>query len=172
MASVRLPWFVFAAILLGASISWWHAYPELPERVASHFNGAGVPNGWMTKDQFFTLSAFLVALAIFTGLLPPFLISKMNPSLINLPNKEYWLAPGQHDATVAYFRLWFAWFACGLLLFVALVLRVVVESNRSASPRLPNGPFIALLLGFLVFTAGCIVALHRRFSNTEADNVN
>lgn len=172
MASVRLPWFLFAAILLIASISWWHAYPEMPERIASHFSGAGVPNGWMTKDQFFTLNAFLVAMAVFTGLFPPFLISKTDPSLINLPNKEYWLAPRQHAATAAYFRLWFAWFACGLLFFVALVLQLVVESNRSASPRIPNGPFIALLVGFLVFTAGCIVALHRRFSNAEADKVN
>ncbi len=108
MASARLPWFLFATILLIASISWWHAYPELPERIASHFNGAGVPNGWMTKDQFFTLNAFLVGMAVFTGLFPPFMIAKVDPSLINLPNKDYWLAPG------SMLQPWHT-FGCGLL---------------------------------------------------------
>ncbi len=162
MASVRLPWFVFAAILLGASISWWHAYPELPERVASHFNGAGVPNGWMTKDQFFTLSAFLVALAIFTGLLPPFLISKMNPSLINLPNKEYWLAPGQHDATVAYFRLWFAWFACGLLFFVALVSTGGGGKQPQRVTQAPEWPVHRFAVGISCFYG----RMHRRVASS------
>ena len=164
MLDKRLPWVLFSMVFLVTLFSWWQGYSEIPERLASHFNAAGAPNGWMSKDQFFTLNALLVGLAIFIGVFPPLLIAKLPPNLINLPNKDYWLAPERRAETVTFFERWFAWFACAFLLFLALVMQMVIQSNRSATPELPSDQFMFLLFGFLLFTAVWVVLMARKFS--------
>ena len=162
----RLPWFLFAVIFFVTLFGWWRGYAGMPERLASHFDAAGAPNGWMSKDQFFTLNSILAGLAVFIGLFPPLLIAKLSPSLINLPNKNYWLAPEHRDETIAFFERWFGWFACAFLLFLALVMQMVIESNRSATPQLPSDQFMYLLVGFLLFTGVWVFLMVWKFSRT------
>ena len=44
---------VFAVLLVVALALLAVYYPQLPERMASHFNGAGRANGWSSKAFFF-----------------------------------------------------------------------------------------------------------------------
>lgn len=166
MANPRLPWILFAMLLVFASFSWRADYHALPDRVASHFDTNGDPNGWMTKDHFLALNVALVGLAALVGLLPPFLVAKVPPALINLPNKAYWLAPERHAETVSFFVLWFGWFACALLIFVARIMYLVFLANVSSTFRLPGRQFIFDLVGFLVLTAVFVIAMIRKFSRT------
>ena len=164
MESTRLPWLVFLAITVVALIAWGHSYNQMPERMASHFNAGGVPNGWMTKNQFFTLNVILIAVAGFSGFYPARKIARVPTSKINLPNKEYWLDPVRREDTLAYFQQWFAWFGCAILLLVVLVMQLVIESNRSPVPMLPLVPIMTLLFGFLGYIVIRTVAMYRKFS--------
>ena len=94
MESTQLPCLVFLAI---AVVAWGYSYDQMPPRRASHFNAAGAPNGWMTKNQFFTLNVILIAVAAFSGLFPAHKIAQVPTSKINLPNKEYWLDPTRRE---------------------------------------------------------------------------
>jgi len=63
----------------------------LPENIASHFNGTGVPNGCMSKEgyiQFILL--FAVGIPTLTVGSISFAMSYASGT-INIPNKEYWL---------------------------------------------------------------------------------
>ncbi len=82
-------------------------YPNLPETVASHFNGLGKPDGWMTKQNFVIFESVLLLIIIFEFTLLPFVIEKMPNSLINLPNKDYWLATERREATLGVIRGYF-----------------------------------------------------------------
>ena len=74
---------------------------ELPARVASHFDGAGRPNGWMARDGFVLFQCGLVlTLGALFGIGGRLL--KVTPNgWINLPNKNYWLAPERRAESVA-----------------------------------------------------------------------
>jgi hypothetical protein len=64
--AIWVPWLAIVAML--AEIAYFYA--QLPPTIASHFNAAGVANGWAPKTQFFTVIVPICAmfLAIFTFL--------------------------------------------------------------------------------------------------------
>jgi hypothetical protein len=64
--AIWVPW--LGLVLMVAEIAYF--YPQLPAVIASHFNAAGVANGWAPKTQFLTVILPICAmfLAIFTFL--------------------------------------------------------------------------------------------------------
>ena len=56
-------------------------WPLMSERMVSHFDGAGNPNGWSSRSTFFCLYAGLTVMIIFMFRFPA--------SLISMPNREY-----------------------------------------------------------------------------------
>jgi len=97
MQDARLPRTLFAVLAAGAAIYFSSYYAELPEVVASHFHAQGVPIRWLIKSAFFAVFVGASVLAVLVGFGIPRIISLMPPELINLPKKQYWLAP-QHLA--------------------------------------------------------------------------
>src|ERR1700749_4907397 len=69
-------------------------------------------NGCQTKSQFFIVELVMLGVCLLIGFGIPFIISIAPPSMINLPNKEFWLAPIRRDHTISIFRIHMAWFAC------------------------------------------------------------
>ena len=64
-------------------------YPQLPDMVAAHFDAAGSPDGWVTKNSFMAvyIGAALFIVALFSGIAS--VIAQLPDSKINLPNKDY-----------------------------------------------------------------------------------
>jgi len=110
----RLPKIIFVLLALYAVVHFSSVYPQLPNVVASHFNGRGAPNGWQTKQAFFSVFIGVGILAMVIGLVIPRIIAAVPAQLINLPNKSYWLAPEHRQETMAFLNAYFAWFGCGL----------------------------------------------------------
>jgi hypothetical protein len=52
-------------------IRYWMVWDQLPARIATHFNAAGQPNGWMTREASLTFGLVLTAflLTVFTAIL-------------------------------------------------------------------------------------------------------
>jgi len=165
MSGTRLPWSIFGAIVVCAAAQSIAAFPQLPDRLTSHFGASGLPNGWMSKPAFFALYAAIVALAAFVGLYAPRSIAKKSPERINLPNKEYWLAPERREQTFAFFARSFAWYGCALLLILVLAMGLAIQANFSSPPRLATGPVLAVIGGFVVFNLLWVIQLLRHFSN-------
>lgn len=53
------------------ALRYWMAWDQLPVRLATHFNGAGQPNGWMTREASltFALVLTLILLVVFSVML-------------------------------------------------------------------------------------------------------
>jgi hypothetical protein len=68
--AMMVPWLAFVAMALEI----WRAYDRLPAVIASHFNAAGVPNGFAPKDQVFLtiLGLTFALLCLFTFILSRF----------------------------------------------------------------------------------------------------
>jgi uncharacterized membrane protein len=155
---------LFFAIAVVAVAQCVHDFPLLPGRVASHFGPSGMPNGWMTKSQFLTIYAVMILPALAVEFWVGRRIAKTQGARINLPNKEYWMAPERRASTLAYFESFFAWYGCAFLLLLVFVMGLALRANLEPSPRLPTGPTVATLGVFVLFNVAAIVAMYRRFS--------
>lgn len=134
-------------------------YPQLPHRLASHFDAAGHANGWSSKRAYFALQGFvlLVVTGCF-GALPTWL-ERAPTKLVNLPHKDYWLAPERRAATLARVASALTWFGCVALVLVTSVTSLVIRFNLSREQILPAAPIWALLGGFVVCAALLVLRL-------------
>ena len=122
---------------------------DLPDRVATHFDHKGRPNGWMSRNTHLAfIAGFGLAVPLVVagaGLLPRFLPARS----FNIPHRDYWLAPERKAETVSYLFRHSLWLACGILVFIAGVHLLVVHANRQQPVHLPPVPILAW--------AGCLI---------------
>jgi len=164
----RLPRLVFLALLAAWAVQAWVYYPQLPLHLASHFDGAGHPNGFSSKAAFFGLEALiLVLIAGSFGVLPAQL-HRFSNQLINLPHKDYWLAPQRREATLGAVADAMTWFGCAAVLLLLVVTQLVIRFNLERSPTLPSAPMWALLAGFGLCTV-LLMARLLRFARRPRD---
>ena len=137
-------------------------YPNLPEKMASHFNAVGEPDGWMSKPSFFIFEGFLLLLILAEFTLLPLLIKKFPNSMINMPNKDYWLAKERREATFAEIGHYFEWFSILLLSLFIAINQIIFQANLAKENLSPVA--IWLILGsFLAFVIFWLMKFVRRF---------
>src|SRR5260370_17470748 len=129
MGEARSPRLLFVVLAVGAAVYFSSYYPQLPDVVASHFNGRGVANGWQSKPAFFGLFVAMSVLAAAVGFGIPRIIATLPLQLINLPNKRYWLAPEHLAETMEFFGAYFASFGCAVLLIIILTFPYSIPFN-------------------------------------------
>jgi hypothetical protein len=141
------------------------SYDDLPARVASHFDIYGQPNGWMSRE---TCVGFTLGLGV---LMPAFIVGMMGGagkipvSFVNLPHRDYWLAPDRRQAALAILLRYSLWFACMNVLFVTGLHWLIVQANPPHQPPHLSGLGIALVAGgFLAGTGVWVRLLLRHFS--------
>jgi hypothetical protein len=155
----------FVLLVAGATAFIWLTSLSLPDVVASHFAVDGTANGSMSRGAYLG-----VMLAVVIGL--PALITVVSyfalaapRARINLPNRDYWLAPERRAGTVSYLRAQLARFSAVLLVFLCYVHWLVVRANVIRPPRL-SAPWINVgLVGFAVFAIVWTRLIVRRFRN-------
>jgi hypothetical protein len=136
---------------------------RLPARIASHFGADGLANGFMGREAYLGFTIGLVVLVPALIALLVALAARHFPQFLNLPNRDYWLAPQRREETLAYLATHAAWFAALLSAFALGIHLLVVRANRAVPARLETGPFLALMLIFAIVIVVWAGALARRF---------
>jgi uncharacterized membrane protein len=161
-ANARLPRALFLLTAVCTSIYFSYYYPLLPKVVASHFDLHGIANGWQTKHAFFEVLAGTTVLSAFLVFGIPTLIAVM-PSIINLPNKDYWLAPGQRTASLEFLSGWFAWFGYAVYLVIIVAFDYAMQMNLHSTSGPNPARLWYVLAGLAVFVVICSIRLFGRF---------
>jgi uncharacterized membrane protein len=162
MSTRHLPAIVFLILVASVAGGITMMWPHLPDRLATHFNAAGEPNGWSSKDQLLRL--LLTQLA-------PFLVMfvaagwlrRLPDRFVNLPNKDYWLAPVRKENTLVAIRDWTRWFLIVVFAVLAFMVVEMLRDNLMPSPHyslLPPWLIVPLILAPIF---GMIGWLFRRF---------
>lgn len=152
-----LPDALVSALIAAYSIrigSVWHA---LPARLASHFGVSGEANSFMARDSFFLSMAFVCGLTISVPAIVRFMLHRMPDKLINLPNRDYWLAPERRDTTIERLHGFLSWLAVVIALLFAWTLELIVRANLSGT----GVDMRAFGIGFAAFVASIIYLLAR-----------
>jgi uncharacterized membrane protein len=152
MSRNTLPLALLVATLVAALAAILITSQQLPARVASHFNAAGVPDGWMARSTYmWSMIGMTLGLAAF--LLAVFGITRNFPNSINLPNRDYWLAPERrqetHD-TIFRYGIWLTILTTALFLAIHLS---IVAANSAQPPNLSHGVWLILGAFFLLMSA-------------------
>jgi len=156
---------VFLYVAAVVQLGWIGS--QMPAVVATHYDGAGHPNGWMSRAGMigFQLGILAITAASFLGL--PVLLGRLSPTLINIPHREYWLAPERRNATMTGLQNWMAGMGCGVVLLMMAVAHLVHRANLTTPPRLSSAALLACLGGFLVYIVGSLIVLYRRFPRPQ-----
>ena len=137
---------------------------RLPNRVATHFDGSGRPDGWMSRDSHLR---FMVVFGLAFPLFVPAIVfaSRFLPDrLYNLPHRDYWLAPTRRTETMAYLFKHSLWFSSMALCFVIGIHFSILQRNHLAQAHLSTLLVLALAGCFLAGTAVWGVSLLRHFN--------
>ena len=136
---------------------------QLPDRVATHFDGSGQPNGWMSRSThlLFTLvlglgiPLFVVAVLFVVRFLPD--------SIINIPRRDYWLAAERRAETVAWLFRHSLWFACISVSFITGVHYLIVRANARPPAQLSTPWLLGMVGCFLVALAIWVISMILHF---------
>jgi hypothetical protein len=155
-------WLLLGTVLAGA-VFIAATSGALPPRVATHFGAGGSANGWMPRDGYaWTMGVVQVVLpfALFGALghLP-----KRAERYVNLPHRDYWLAPERRAATVAALRGHGAAMGIVTALLLIGVHAAILDANSRVPPRLDEPVFIGGLAAFVVALLAISASLFRKF---------
>lgn len=157
-AALAAPLAVLVAIWI--RLAWVH--PLLPARIPAHFGPAGQVDRWSDPGEFVLFNALFPAFVTAVMLGSALLAVRLPARWVNLPNREFWLAPERIEATRARLLAHMATFATLTLLLFAAVMEISLSVARSGSARLPALFFWAL--GLYLAGMGFVVAsLFRTF---------
>ena len=147
---------LFAAIVAALVAYVFVTSAQLPDPVASKFDADGKAIAYMSRDVYrmFMAGATLLVplvLLVFLAWLP-----HIKPRFINIPNRDYWLAPERREETLSFLERHALVLGCGSALFFAGMHRLTAQAKSLVPPQLDNPPFL-LMTG--LFVAGVIVAV-------------
>jgi uncharacterized membrane protein len=151
-------WTIFIALLLFAILFVTGTASELPLRVASHFDAAGRPNAFMSRDGYIR---FVLCLCV--GL-PLLLVSVLTAvysraTELKLPNRDYWMAPQRIVRTRSFLVAHGVWFGSLLVVLTCSVHWLELGANRQQPPHLAGEAFAFCMIAFLLATAAWIAVL-------------
>jgi uncharacterized membrane protein len=154
----KIPWIVFALMLLFAVLYVTLTTPHLPAMVAAHFDAAGLATSFMTRSSY---AKFILGMSVALPMAMVALLTLVysNASDMKLPNRDYWLAPERIAQTRSVLVSYAVWFGSTLVAMGCYVHWLELAAHRSAPPQLSNQLFGGGLLAFFLITAGWIVAL-------------
>lgn len=146
-----------------AHVGWY--YGELPSRMASHFGPDGDANGWMSRTAFAVSYVGIVAAMalLYCGL--AWGLPRLPTSMINLPRRDYWLAPERRQRTLEDLGRQLAAIGVATVLFLMLVFHLCLKANINGAfrldPTVMNFP-VALFVGALALWLGGLIWRYAR----------
>jgi uncharacterized membrane protein len=163
---MRLPYLAFTLLGIVLLVDLALTVPSLSEPVATHFDGAGNPNGWMSRRGYaLFMAAFGIGLpALIVALVR--VVSGRFPNRLGLPNRSFWLAAERREETLQFLNWHMGWLATLMMFFVTAIHHLIIMADAARPKALPHAPFFFVMGCFLAGMAVWMVLLWLRFRRT------
>jgi uncharacterized membrane protein len=165
MKTSRIPALVLALVLIGNVVFLASTVALLPQRMATHFDASGHPNGWMGRSSAVVFQGIV-------GLVLPLIITVLFCTIrflptrwINLPRRDFWFSPERREKTCTYFSRQGLWLASLLVGLQALVWYQLIESNSASIPHLSTSVFLVTIAAFGGAMIVWVITFFRHFAN-------
>lgn len=168
MDDPRLPRILYAFLVVVCLLMIAYYYPQMPERMASHFAADGRVNGWQSRGAFFVLMLLITSTSAIVGFVAPWQIAARSNARINLPHRDYWLASERREQTMCFISATMAWFACGILFVLISGTFLALQANLAPERHFNSEAMLVVMGGFLLGLLGLLVRLVRHFRKVPA----
>jgi cytochrome bd-type quinol oxidase subunit 1 len=152
----------YVLLLCALGLTLWQ-HEGLPERVAAHFDAQGNPNGWLSRPAHTALQigALLFMTAVVHGL--AIFVPRIPKDFINIPNRDYWLAPARAAETHAVLAGFAFLIGCAVLFLLTALFYFIYRANLQPEPTLSLNSWWLTggSIGFIFAACGWLVV---RFS--------
>ena len=151
-----------ASLLVGLFVFTQSA--SLPDTVASRFDMAGHPVGFMPRGVY--MAIMLVASSGLPLLIWAMVMRMTRHGRLNVPNAAHWLAAPRREATLRFLRLHTDTFSIVLCVFMGWVSWLVAAANRlpTGAADSPVGlPLMVGVGGFMAFVVVWVLVRLLRF---------
>lgn len=157
-------WFtrIFFALVALAIIQVVYYYPQMPETVASHFDGLGAPNAWSSKQGFFGLYAVILLMLVAVFVFVPGWSEKRAGFGMKIPHRDHWLAPERIEATRRFFRRQMLLMGILHLSLAIVVIQLAILANFDQQLRL-HGSIYWVLGFYFVFLIAWLIHFFLHF---------
>ena len=155
MRQILIVAFVANLILMAVSLA------VLPDQVAIHFGGGGLPDSWASKE--FNAAIFLVLEVPF--FLMFYFASVMNLGIskkyLSIPNKDYWLQEGNLALFQKKFGHYMAEFGVAIFTFFFCINLLAMQANLGKPVKLDETLFMIVFFAYILYTLWWLVRLVR-----------
>jgi hypothetical protein len=136
----------------------WLSARGLPPKVATHFNAAGQPDGWMTRETH-TISFIILGLGMSTFIVGLCYGIRWFPKArLSIPNQKEWQKPAHRNTALNYIFYHSFWLGTLALAFLASINHFIVAANAPGAGTLATrgiqisaGAFIAGIILWIFF---------------------
>jgi uncharacterized membrane protein len=143
-----------------------------PMQMAAHFNVDGDPDRFVSKAEFFWFEIQTMLVVLGVSLVPQLLFLVLPASLINLPNREYWLMEERRAETL--YRL--SSFGASLFGIIILTVQAAFEIAAYANLRTPihfdSQQMLIVMIGSLIGIFGLLAWMIFSFRLPDQMNVS
>ena len=147
---------IFFALVALAIIQVAYYYPQMPDTVASHFDGLGAPNAWSSKEGFFGLYLIILLMLVAIFVFVPGWSEKRPGFGMKIPHPDHWLAPERIESTRQFFRRQMLLMGIVHLSLAIIVIQLAILANFDQQPRLHDSIIWALGFYFVFLVAWLI----------------
>lgn len=176
MKNTKLPQIIWAISVVLFIASVFIFAQSLPNRVATHFDATGHPNGWMTRAQY--ISFFILSGVVFSGFVIGvcYMIRFFPSSTLNVPNKEYWRLPENYSVACDILFSKSFWLAAMGPVWLACLNYSLVQANLTSPPLLNWAAAwilsVFFIAGTLVWSIFLIMPFMKRTKAGQSDPVS
>jgi uncharacterized membrane protein len=164
MKTSRIPGTIFGLLLISYIAFLICTISLLPQRMATHFDASGHPNGWMSRSSavvFQGCIGLILPLIIAAGF---FTVRFVSPDQIRVPRRDFWLAPERRAETCAYLSGRGFTLASLLVLLQGAVWYQLIETNAKNVPQLSPLGFLGVLGVSGIAMIAWVVGFFRHFA--------
>jgi uncharacterized membrane protein len=153
MSGANWPLLLTLGIAFAIGLRVWSLWSQLPDTMASHYGLSGRADSYMSKEGFFLVFVLIGGGALAAIFASPMLMRRLPPSLINIPNRNYWLA-NEERREIAIERMGdlLGWMAVATAALLAAVTELVMQANLRRA-NLDNRTFVIVMVAYLSFAA-------------------
>ncbi len=139
---------------------------KLPDNFAVHFAPSGEPDSWAVRGTYLTmmitLFSFMTLLWLFVGMI----VKKIPLKYVNLPNRDYWMAPERKADTYASVGAYMASIGIAVNILLICVNWLTFWANMQNKVALNTGHTMIAVGVFIAALAIIIGRMMYRFRKT------
>lgn len=154
---INWPLFLTLGIALAVALRVWSLWSQLPDTMGSHYGMSGRADSYMSKEGFFLFMALVGGGTLVAVFGSAALIRRLPSSLINLPNRSYWLANDERrEIAIGRISELMGGMGVATAALLAVATELVMQANIHRT-NFDNSTFMVVMVAYMGYAVYVLI---------------